>query len=65
MYIGKIKLADADGHLTSVGHAWLEMGGADPERYSGNLITRGESKYVIENGHRVELLKSSPRPERP
>ena len=26
MYIGKIKLADADGHLTPVGYAWLEMG---------------------------------------
>ena len=65
MYIGKMKLTSADGHLTPVGYAWLEMGGADLVRYSGDLFTQGDKKYVMEIGHTVALMKIHHGPSGP
>ena len=60
MYVGNIKLASAKGHLTKAGYAWIKMGGVDPVRYSGALIVDGESKYVMDRGRRVDLLRRLP-----
>ena len=65
MYVGNIKLASAKGHLTQAGYAWIKMGGVDPVRYSGELIEDGDSKYVIDSGRRVDILKLHQTPKGP
>ena len=65
MYVGNLKLASAKGHLTQAGYAWIRMGGADPVRYSGALLVDGESKYVMDRGRRVDLLRLHQTPDGP
>ena len=49
MYVGepKIMLTKKTGHLTEAGCAWVQMGGVNPVRYSGELIEDGDKKYVL------------------
>jgi len=65
MYVGNIKLASAKGRLTKAGYAWIKMGGVDPARYSGELIVDGDSKYVMDSGRRVDILKLHQTPKGP
>jgi hypothetical protein len=65
MYVGnpKIMLTRKAGHLTQAGYAWVQMGGVDPVRYSGELIEAGDKKYVMDNGKRVDLLSLHQTPD--
>ena len=49
VYVGnpKIRLTQKLGHLTQAGYAWMQMGGVNPMRYSGELIGAGDKKYVM------------------
>ena len=67
MHVGepKIILTKRAGHLTQAGHAWVQMGGVDPVRYSGELIEDGDKKYVMDKGSRVDLLSLHQTPDGP
>ena len=67
MYVGGIMLANASGDLTPEGRVWIELGGDDPYRYRGEVHTSGtgQTKHVMENGKRVNLMKLRPGPNGP
>ena len=67
MYVGGIMLANAQGDLTPAGRAWIELGGDDPYRYRGEVATSGtgRTKCVMDNGHRVTVLKLHAGPNGP
>ena len=70
MWVGtgpKIRIQDSQGNLTDEGRYWVDIGGAEPVRFQGELRTTasGQRRFVEEGGQRHILQKLAHGPNGP